>query len=453
MTMHVSDILASLYSRWKVLTAIAAVILVAVIVWTWTLPRVYVAQASLLFEEDTVAPLQSGGERKSLMGTQADIIKSEAVAAQVVRDQKLTDDPSVIENWRSATGGTGDPAAWLGTQLLNNLVIEPGVNSNVLLTKYKSNDPVFAALMANSFASTFVTERLRLQIDPAKTYTRWFEEQTGEYRKRLEDAQNRLIAFQREKGMIDDGTINAANMRFGELLRLLANAESGVAGSRGQRQTGASSSAVQDNGVVSSLRSEIAGKQAQMSNMTTVYGPNHPSIVAAREELASLRARLRESQGTALGTVGASDSASSYAAADLRRLVAEQKKKMLALSADRGQMAILQKDVESARAALDNVTERMTAMRLESQVPRGSVRQLDEASPPAFPAEPNVPLRVVLGALFGIMVALTVGVVLEWFRPLVRTSQGVERMTGLPVVTRMSFADSSVGTLMQGATA
>ncbi|MBD8552900.1 chain length determinant protein EpsF, partial [Sphingomonas sp. CFBP 8764] len=96
------------------------------------------------------------------VATQADVLQSEAIAAAVVRDLKLADNPQVADRWRARTGGTGDVNAWYGRQLLGGLQVLPGRGSRVLAIRFKSADPQFAAQVANGFATSYLDARLQL---------------------------------------------------------------------------------------------------------------------------------------------------------------------------------------------------------------------------------------------------------------------------------------------------
>lgn len=451
MHMTLSDLLIALRMRWKVEAIVALCVFVAVGLWVWSMPRIYQANASLLFDELSPEPVAATtGKTASLIGTQADIIKSEAIASKVVQSLGMLDNADAVSRWRQATGGAGDPSVWLGRALLPNLEVTPGNNSNVLLVSYKSNDPQFSALMANAFASVYVDERLQLRTDPAKTYTKWFEVQSRDVRQKLEQAQNRMTAFQRAHGIVDDGAFNAETALLNDYLHQKATSDAEAASARGRANGGSANISVQESSVVSLLRSDLARERASYQQLSTQLGPNHPSMISQRAKVAALEARLSNEVGVAMGSLRASTGASFYQQADLTKLVAEQRARILKLSADRSQAEMLRRDVDSARAAYDTVMQRLSEMRLQSDLPRTNVRQLDQAMPPALPASPRVALLMFLGLLLAAMAGATVGVILEWLRPTVRTPDGLEEISAVPVAARIDFRRSSVQPLLLG---
>ena len=451
--MDLTDLLAALKARWKLELAVTLLVLGLVAAWTATLPRVYTGTATLLFDQtapdpgvDTAARAVSAAD---MLGTQADVIRSQEIATQVARATGLADSPGVLAGWRNA-GGQGAPEEWLGRNLLQGLAVEPGKGSTILSVNYKARDPDSAAQVANSFAQTYLSAYLRMTTDPARAYTRWFEERTREVRGKLETAQNALTNFQRAKGIVSTENLDAEAERFTALSTQLAAAEGATAdaASRTGGESGQSPD-VQSSGVVQGLRSQIAQKTADVSNLRTSLGPNHPDMIAANSELAALRGKLASEVGATSHSLNVASGDAAARTAALRRLVDSQRGRMLALSTDRSQLEVLQRDVQSARAAFDAVTQRLSAMRLQAELPRTNVRLLDRANPPTLPSSPNVPLRMVLGLMFGAGLAMTLAGALEWLRPRVRTDRGLLRATGVPVLLHVDLGRSRVDRLMQ----
>lgn len=447
------DIAASLKDRWRLQVIVFAIVMALVIVWTALSAKVYIATSTLLFD-DIVDPVgtQSTDGLKSLLGTQTDVVKSEAVAANVVSTLQLVT-PQVAERWRLATGGNGDVNAWYGQQLLSNLTVSPITDSRVLELNYASPDPQFAALVANGFAVAYLDTRLKFRTDPAKTYSRWFQDRTREVRGNLEQAQARLTAFKRQTGIVDSGpTGDAESARLAELSGQLTGAEASAADLAARAGQAASQSPeVQNSGVVLGLRSQIAAKAAQVSQMSTTLGPNHPDRVAAEAELSELRARLNGEIATSTRAVQVASGAASSKQAAIRGMLNAQRGRMLGLSTERAQIDVLQRDVDSARAAYDAVTAKLETMRLQAVAPETNARQLDQATPPLLPAQPNVPVRLVLGALLAAMLAVGVGILLELRRPLVRTRAGAAGIAGVPLLAAVNFDKSQIGQLYLGA--
>ena len=448
-----TDLIAALKTRWRLMLFILIAAFALVAIWTVQSPKNYIAASSLLFDAPSMEPV-AGMQQTSqdsvvgLLSTQGDVIKSVALAGEVVRSLQLAT-PDIIAKWQATTGGTGDVNAWYGQRLLSNLTLAPEPGSRVLGLRYTSTDPQFAALMANAFATSYLDMRLKMRTDPARTYSRWFQERTREVRENLQQAQARLTAFKRKTGIVSTGTVDAEAARLGELSNQLTSAEASSAalGARAGSNAAASPD-VQNSGVVQGLRSQIAAKTAQVSQMSTSLGPNHPDLIAVKAELAELRARLAGEIGTSTRSVRVASSAAGTTETELREKLSAQRQRMLSLSTDNAQLDVLQRDVDTAQASYDAVATRLQTMRLQSVAPDTEVRQLDTATPPLLPASPNVPLRLLLGVVLGVLLAVGLALGLEVWRPRVRTADGIVGVTGLPVLAAVDLSSSRVSTLL-----
>lgn len=448
-----SDLIAALKQRWRLELFVFLAVLGLVAIWTVISPKSYVATSSLLFDEPSIDPvqgIQTTGQDSinGLLSTQSDVISSAVVAANVVSSLQLAT-PEVVARWQAATGGTGDVNTWYGQELVKKLLVSPDRGSRVLRLQYSSSDPNYAAAMSNAFASSYLDTRLKLRTDPARTYSRWFQDRTTEVRENLQKAQARLTAFKRETGIVDTGAINAEAARLSELSNQLTSAEAASAALNSRAGNNVTqSSDVQMSPLVQSLRSQIAVKDAQLSQMKTSLGPNHPDMLALKAELAELRSKLAIEISTSTRAVQVASNAANSTEGELRGKLNSQRGRMLSLSADNAQLEVLQRDVDTAKAAYEAVAARLQTMRLQSVAPETNVRQLDFATPPLLPSSPNVPLRLLLGTVLGVLLASGVGLALELWRPRVRTTSGVTGMIGVPVLATVNLSNSKAGTLL-----
>jgi uncharacterized protein involved in exopolysaccharide biosynthesis len=304
-----------------------------------------------------------------------------------------------------------------------------------LVVKYTSSDPAQAAKLANAFAAAYTAERLSMSTDPARTYASWFEKRMAEVRHKLEASQAALSDFQRKRGIISTGAIDAESNRLGELSSQLSNAEAQAADARARASVGGANLAeVQQSGVIQGLRSQIATKSALIQQMSSELGPSHPNMRAARAELSELSARLASETGKTSSALGAAQAASNSRESQIRQLLAAQRERMLALADDRSTLEVLESDAASARREYDSVVQQLASMRLRSTLPATNVRELDRAEPPLLPASPNIGIRFVLATLCGVLVAIAVAAALEFRRPRVRSINVLQALSGAPVL-------------------
>src|SRR5437868_6546346 len=108
---------------WVFLSLLFATVLAAIVV-TIIMPKTYDATASVLVDnrDEQMINQQQMPARAQLgyMQTQVDIIQSQRVALQVVRDLKLAEGDAVRADWQKG-GGKGTVEDWVAQGILSKL--------------------------------------------------------------------------------------------------------------------------------------------------------------------------------------------------------------------------------------------------------------------------------------------------------------------------------------------
>jgi len=110
-----------------------------------------------------------------------------------------------------------------------------------------------------------------------------------------------------------------------------------------------------------------------------------------------------------------------------------QRKRVLALKSQRDGLAVLERDVDSARKAYDQAQQRQIQTSQEGSAPSPEASVLSVGVVPSESARPGlkvlVPLAIVLGAVVGVLAAI----LQEMRRPLIHFASDLEPW-GVPVI-------------------
>jgi succinoglycan biosynthesis transport protein ExoP len=128
---------------------------------------------------------------------------------------------------------------------------------------------------------------------------------------------------------------------------------------------------------------------------------------------------------------------------ELQALVDEQKKQLLALRADKDQIAVYQRDVEAAQRAYDSVAQRLTQISMEGQNSQANTRLLSPAVEPIEPSHPKILLGIVASILGGLAAGLAAALLLEALDRRVRRPEDLMVTAGVPVIGVLRPAGSS----------
>lgn len=441
--MHIGQFLLVLRARWKVALAVFLITVVSTIVVSLLIPKKYSASASLVVD---VKPDPIGGAIYSammgpaMMATQVDVIQSDRVALKVVRNLKLAENPSIREQWQSEANGAGTIEQWLSDLFQQNLEVKPSRESNVITLTYKGADPRFAAAIANAFTQAYLETSVELRVDPARQYSTFFEKRAKDLRETLEKAQLKLSEFQNEKGIIvTDDRLDVESSRLNELSSQLVmlQALSAESGSRQNQATAGSADRLQEvinNPLLGSMKADLHRAEARLQELTSRYGDSHPQVIESKASIGEIRAKLEAETKRVAGGVGVSNTINRQREAEIKASLEAQRSKLLRLKAARDEGSVLQRDVENAQRAYEQVLARLNQTNLESQTTQSNISVLTPAVPPTEVASPKILLNALLSVFVGTLLAIGTALLLEMMNRRVRSLDDVVESLGLPVL-------------------
>lgn len=432
--------------RWQLVLAIFILVLVGAGVATYLMPKKYTAETSLLLDiraDPLVATLAPSVASREYLGTQVEIIQSERLAGRVVRLLGMAEGPEAVAEWRQATQGRVPIETFYGAMLRKGLVVTPARNTNLIDIAYTGSDPRLVAAVANAFARAYMEFSVELRVEPSRQYGVFFDERLKTLRTQYEEAQRKLSTFQRERGIVaSDERLDVEAARLTSIMAQLsaAQAERADTSSR-ERNTGTDSSPdVQQSSVVQSLKSELARAEAKLSEISAIVGSNHPQRVQLEAQIATIRQQLSAEMRRVSGATANVNRATGQKIAELNAMAEAQKRVVLALRAQRDEMTLLQRDVETAQRAYDAVATRRSQVSLESQSDQANARVLTPASEPLSPSSPKIGKNLAAAALIGLVLALGAAVGWELLDRRVRSASDLMSAEGIPLLGIVSPA-------------
>lgn len=447
--MSIAQLLRIVLARkWLVLASLFLCTVVGALVTMFYLPKQFTADASMVLEmrpDPVLGAMTPAVFAPAYTATQIEIIKSDRVAARVVNLLGLGKSPTAVKQWREATQGKVPLERYFAAVMQRGLVVEPSRGTNLVTITFVSPDAAFAAAAANAFAQAYIETTVELRVEPAKQSADWLDEQTKTLRANLEQAQARLSKFQQEKGIVvTDDRLDQETARLNQLNTQLATAQiERVDATSRQRNTGTDASPdVQSSGAVQALKGQLAAAETKLSEISIVVGVNHPQRIQLEAQIAQLKQQLAAEVRRVSSSTSVVSRSSSQKVEELRALVEEQKRKLLALSSERDQIAVLQRDVETAKRAFDTVSQRVGQLNLESRNTQAEVRLLTPAVEPLEPSRPNVKKNVGASVVVGLILGLALAVGLEFLDRRIRGPEDMLVMAGVPVLGVLRPADS-----------
>jgi chain length determinant protein EpsF len=436
-----------------IVTAIAVALIV---------PKKYVATASLMMDardEQTMSPGRlSPRERATFLQTQVDLLMSNRISTQVARDLKLAQRPGVREAWEQDTGGLGSIDEWIAEGLRLKLEIDTSVSSLVLVG-FSSDDPKYAAEVANGFAKAYLDTVLQLRTEPTREAAKWFDEQLKTLRTQVTQAQSRLNSYQKQKGILaEDARLDVESTRLAELSTQLMVARNATydALSRYKQATevvesGVSPEAIPDvlsNAHLNALKVDLSRVEGRLEQESAVLGPNHPQYLRTTAEVQALRERLKSETRKLVAGLGNAVQQSRKREADLQTAIEAQNQRLLNVKDYRIDMAAMSRDIEAAQRSYDAVLTRYMTNKIDATANTTNVMLLSPASEPIKPVHPKVGLIAGLSVVLGLLLAAGIVYVLEMLDRRVRSRYDLESRLAVPSLGRLSKWQPTGGRLL-----
>ncbi|MEO8296705.1 MAG: chain length determinant protein EpsF [Burkholderiales bacterium] len=438
--MNPAQFLSILKARWLGSLIVLLLAVVASGVATYVTPKRYTASAAVLVDIKTLDPIMGGMAAMANLATQIEVIKSDRVAQRVVRDLKLTDNAAARKNWMEDTQGSGSYEAWITETIKRPLDARAASQSNVITIAYVASDPRFAAALANAFVRGYVDTSLELRVDPSRRQNAFFDDRAKDLRESIEKSQAKLSAYQREHGiLVTDERVDIENQRLNELSSQLVTIQALTAESR-SRSSQASNASDQsqdviNNPMVSGLRGDLARQEVRMQELSSKFGDAHPQVVELRANIAELRKKLDIETRRVTGSVSIANNINASREADVRSALEAQRGKVLKMRSERDEVALLQREVETAQRAYDTVLARATQSSIESQSNQTNISLLSLANEPTTPSIPKpLPQMLLMGLGIGIALGIGFALLRERLDRRVRTADDINTLIGLPVI-------------------
>src|SRR6185369_10994584 len=169
----------------------------------------------------------------------------------------------------------------------------------VILITVESTDGTMAARIANAIAEVYLADQVDNKNEANWRATEWLEERLAELRRNLQVAEEAVATYRRDKGLagspegvvstqtlsdLNGRYINAKTRRIEKESRLVALSKASL-----NPNEVANISEVASNATLSTLRQQESDLNRRIAEYQTVFGPQHPKVIQAQAELASVR--------------------------------------------------------------------------------------------------------------------------------------------------------------------
>ena len=418
------------------------------------------------------------GRDEHTIRTQVEILRSPALALQVVRALGLTADPEFnaslrprslpnqlwsaslewLSDWATQRGlldaprAPRNPAAAIEQRVLlsflKGVFIENDGKSYVIHMAFRSQDAGKSATIVNELAQLYLQNQVQAKYEAAASAADWLRTKLAELRQKQLAAERAVQQFREQSNLtqVNNGgadsplvSIEIVNLSrdLTEARAARAKAESEFHDAQAISISGGgsvSSSGSQLSDIMRELRSKLNTLEQRRAALLSTYGPKHPTILEIDADLAQTRAdiefevsRIRAALSAQVRIEKNREDAIQASLAALENAYQQNNRATIELSQ-------LENDASAARTVLQTFLQQSLKTSAQIEVQQPDARLVAPAEPPQFPSFPNNRVLGGISVIAALVLALIAVIVAESLDKGLRDTDEVERLFGVPVL-------------------
>ncbi len=394
-----------------------------------------------------------GAVSDRMVASQVSVLKSNDINARVV-DQLALDtkpeyntqlkEPGAIGKLLIAWGFKDDPRAYqpkvlAAKNLGASIAVYAVPESNTIGIKSSTATPELAAATANAIAETYVLSTHETGANSNDRVRTWLSKQIEDLRAKVSASENASEKYRSEAGLLKGATSTLGTQQISELNSQITVAETASAeaqakaneirsilASRGQVDASAD---VLSSVLVQNLREQQVTAQRKISELSAVYLPNHPKMIAARQELTAVNGQVRAEALKVVDSLQGQAKVAQARAASIRASLDKLKGTETQANFSDVKLKELEREAEANRTMLQNMLNRYADVnaRQDTSLQPGFARIIEKAVVPATPFFPKMGPILLLSTIAGLALGLGLGFVLELLSapaPMARVENG-----------------------------
>jgi polysaccharide biosynthesis transport protein len=409
--------------------------------------------------------------------TQVELLRSPAMAAEVLRRLSLYDDPEFnpalkrddkgVFQWlrTTASGAMQLPGYWINVftrggdspsaadrdpstqmikQFLTKVSVAPKGRSFVIGVAVTTEDPAKSARIANAIVDAYMTDQSASRSAVGRDLAANLSTRLDDLRAQVTDAERAVEAYRQQAGLTwgNDGPIT--RQQLGELSTQLiaARTESAQAEARLKQFLGSASSPgagiampeVLNSQLIQGLRQQEADIVRRLGDLSSVYGNDHPKIRSMRSELHDVRAMITSETKKILQSLTLDAERAERRVTELNKALSQVRGENDQQNQADVQLRELQRESEAKRSIYTTLLGRAEEIAIQDGFKAADARIVAAAIPPSFPSSPRITLIMLM-----VFVASAVGgaIMILWreYRPAgFQSKEEVEGILGYPVL-------------------
>ena len=480
-------ILRTLRKRLGVIVGITLGLTGLALVAVFQMTPLYTAETLILLDQQKtqvvdVESVMSGlGGDSATVDSQVEILRSRSIALRVVEELNLAEDPEFngalrpvsILSWVSprawinyflsnATTAETDPVVLQEAtinRVVDVLVARTDVSRKgltyVMSLKFTSENSSKSAKISNALADIYVVDQLEAKFDATKKANEWLSARLATLRTQVQDSERAAEIYRTENGLQDTGGTTINEQQLSELNAQLILAKTNLAEKQAKYTRakqilggGGSIESVADvlqSQTISALRGQEAELARQQADLSSKYGPRHPSILNIDAQRRDIQRQIGREVQRIVGSIQNEASIAQSRVDSLQNSLNELKGTANMNNQAFVQMRELQREAEANKTVYESFLNRFKETSQQGGLQTPDSRVISEATLPLYPSFPRKGLVGAVALVLSAMFAIGVALLLERLDNSLRTSQEVEEYLGLAHLVSLPLVPDEKG--------
>ena len=463
-------------------------VFLSALVVAYSLPEKYTATTRVFIDSreknivDMVNVLSGIENNTPTIESEVEIIKSRAVAVDVIRHMDLANDPEYsgkagfisiakrkIKNrlmrllGRKPTGSHGGGEGVRG-DLIDAYFAGLGArrvrNTYLIEISFEAGSAKKASGIANSIADFYLRHQLNAKVRAAVLATNWLEQRIDVLRKKVVFGERQIEAFKLEHQMIhtEGHLLNEKQMARAMEQTVMARSKTYEARSKylqikrlmDQNGSNATVADVLKSPTIAMLKDQLAKITRKKAELSTRYGALHPDMKKIAAELSDIRRQLRAEVGRIVANLkNELDEATSLESGLTSNLGGLQAKSAVSRKAS-VKLREMEREVKASRLVYEKFLERykQTAEQEKMQLP--DARIVESALQPSHPSSPKRARIIAMGLAGGFGLSFLLAFGIEFVRGGIRDPDDLKLILGIKNVTPLPLIEIGDGKIGDG---
>lgn len=309
--------------------------------------------------------------------------------------------------------------------------------SYVVEISAEAQSPERSAEMANSLANIYLKSLAEARYDVSEKANLWLTDRLDELKSEVLQKQAAAQAYRAQRNLLTAGGVSLVETQLAQVQASLLQTRAEYAQKQAE-YTGLSSyskNGVAISGVSAESMRELRAQEAQIAqriaDLDSRYGPEHPTLIQAKEEKASLDIRLREEMQRTTNKSRVEAEALNARLNTQQNELDSLRGQLVTDNFDQVRLDALETDASAAQSVYESFLQRYHEVARQGSLAAAvGARLLSEARPTPDPSSPHLLFNGALSVAAGLVLGLLAGLLAEQFRGTIETTDEVEQRVG-----------------------